>query len=81
MVIVIIGLKGSPSKENCASSVYEKGITGSLSPCRNTGQGVCFCGKDNLLIKVSEAKAKVRNASVALGLKGPEVTGTRPETV
>ena len=80
MVIVIHGLKGSLAKENCASSVYEQEITGLWSPCRNTGQGVCSCGEDNLLNKASVAKAIVRNASVALGLKGPIVTGTRPET-
>ena len=79
MVIVIHGLKGSLAKENCVSNVYEQEITGLWSPCRNTGQGVCLCGEDNLLSKVSVAKANVRNESVALGLKGPEVTRTIPE--
>ncbi len=67
-------------KENYASSIYEQEITGLWSPFRNTGQGVCSCGEDKLLSKISIAKAKVRSESMALGLKGPEVTGSRPET-
>jgi hypothetical protein len=79
-VIVIHGLKGSFVKENCASSVYEQKITGLWSSFRNTGQGVCFCGEDKLLSNISIAKAKVCSESMILGLKGPEVTRTRPET-
>lgn len=80
MAIVIHGLKGSLVKENYVSSIYEQEITGLWSPFRNTEQGVCFCGENNLLIKVFVAKAKVCSASMTLGLKGPEVTRTRPET-
>lgn len=74
-------------RKNCKSFLEKIGFKHPLKNeklniflAKDTGQGVCFCGKDNLLIKVSVAKAKVRNASVARGLKGPEVTRTRPET-
>lgn len=77
--MVIHGLKGSLAKEGCASSLYEQEITGLWSPCRNTGQGICFCGEDNPFNGASIAKAKVCSASVTLGMKVPEVTRAKPE--
>ena len=59
--------------------MYERGLTGLWSPCRNTGQGICFCGEDNPLSGASIAKAKARSESMALGMKVPEVTKTKPE--
>ena len=58
MVIVIHGLKGALAKENLARDVYQQELTGLWSPFGNTGQGVCFCGKDKLLSRISVAKAK-----------------------
>jgi hypothetical protein len=78
--MVIHGLEGALAKESRASGVYEREITGLWSPCRNTGQGICFCGEDNPLNGASIAKAKVCSESVTLGMKVPEVTRTKPET-
>ena len=57
MVIVFDGVKGALQKESFVKSVYDALLTASSSPFRNTGQGVCFCGKCKCLKHVHVAKA------------------------
>jgi hypothetical protein len=82
MVIEVCGPKEEILREeNAGNSRTDRSGSGSHCPSRNTGRGVCLCGKVKWITHEAIAKAtSTQPQGEVRRLKRREVTGVRPET-